>query len=260
MSDSEKTNGVEDFGSSVCYVVSFGGGVNSTALLIELANRNEPPDVILFADTGGEKPETYMHIEAMQGWLLSHGMPAIEICSEKKTLEADCLDRGTLPGKAFGFGSCSEHFKVRPQRRHLKSKGIKNPMWLVGIHAGEAQRALRMHNQRSDVSFPLIQWGWGQKECEQCILDAGLQIPVKSACFYCPSMRKPEIIQLSKQNPELFERAVEMEDNAKECGTLKTVKGLGRSYSWDALVKSDNEQLKLFDDFQDPICDTCIDW
>ena len=40
-------------------VVAYGLGVNSTALLVEFVKRDIRPDLILFADTGGEKPETY---------------------------------------------------------------------------------------------------------------------------------------------------------------------------------------------------------
>lgn len=43
---------------SILKVVSFGGGVNSTAVLIGLHDRSEIPDAILFADTGGEKPKS----------------------------------------------------------------------------------------------------------------------------------------------------------------------------------------------------------
>ena len=48
-------------------VVSFGGGVNSSAMLIGMHERGITPDAILFSDTGGEKPETYQHIEDMRG-------------------------------------------------------------------------------------------------------------------------------------------------------------------------------------------------
>ena len=242
------------------FELSFGGGVNSTAMLIELVKRKESPDFILFADTGGEFPETYDHIETMQEWLSNNSDIRIDICSEKKSLESDCLDRETLPGKAFGFGSCSEHFKIRPQRRWIKAKGIKDAMWMVGIHHRESQRALRIHNQRKDVCFPLINWMWGQKECLDAIASEGIPIPRKSACFFCPSSKKKEVFEISKSHPELFERAVEMERAAKEGGRLDTVKGLGRSWSWGQLIKADNDQLKLFDDSQAPICDTCVDW
>jgi hypothetical protein len=37
-------------------VVAYGLGVDSTALLVEFARRGLRPDLVLFADTGGEKP------------------------------------------------------------------------------------------------------------------------------------------------------------------------------------------------------------
>ena len=39
-----------------------------------------------------------------------------------------------------------------------------------------------------------------------------------------------EISALREQHPDLFRRALALEDNARQ--TLKTVKGLGRNYSW----------------------------
>ena len=44
-------------------VVSYGSGTNSTAMLVGLHERGEKPDLILFADTGGERPDTYRHKE-----------------------------------------------------------------------------------------------------------------------------------------------------------------------------------------------------
>jgi 3'-phosphoadenosine 5'-phosphosulfate sulfotransferase (PAPS reductase)/FAD synthetase len=165
-------------------IVSFGGGVNSSAMLVGMKEKQVYPDAILFADTGGEKPETYSHIERMGKWLKDNDMPEVVIVSEKKTLEDDCAERETLPGKAFGFGSCSEHFKVRPQRRWLKAQGIKEVMWCVGIHAGEERRAWRVLNQRADVQFPLLNWGWDQDDCLAALDRADIPHPVKSACFY----------------------------------------------------------------------------
>jgi hypothetical protein len=243
-------------------LVSFGGGVNSTALIIGLKDRGEKPDAILFADTGGEKPETYEHIETMQSWLSRNGMPPITIVSQKITLEQDCLERETLPGKAFGFGSCSDRFKIQPQKKWLRENGVVDPMWLVGIHIGEAHRAQRTLNQRTDVRFPLIEWEWGQGECVAAIEKEGMKVPVKSACFFCPAMKKHEVIELSIKHPGLAKRAVEMEESAVESGNLETVKGLGRHWTWRSLIESDKQQMKLFDfmDDQPPICDTCVDW
>ena len=75
-------------------VVSYGGGTNSTALLIGLKERGIRPDVITFADTGGEKPHTYEYLGIMQAWLADNDFPAIVTVrtgGKGETLEANCL-------------------------------------------------------------------------------------------------------------------------------------------------------------------------
>jgi len=239
-------------------VVSFGGGINSTALLIGLHERGQTPDLVMFADTGGEKPETYEHIAFMVIWCGQRGMP-IRIVAETQTLEDDCRNRETLPGKVFGFGSCSEHFKIRPQRRYLREQGIDAVTWLVGFHAGEQRRAWRGATGNDTIRYPLIEWGWHQEDCIAAIKRHGMSVPVKSACFYCPSMTKREVLRLRRSHPELFERAIEMERDAIESGNLQTVKGLGRHWSWEQLATADAAQLRLFEDCQVPLCDVCFD-
>ena len=56
-------------------MVSYGGGANSTALLVGLHQRRIPVDLILFADTGAEHPHTYAYLDIMDSWLKDHGIP-----------------------------------------------------------------------------------------------------------------------------------------------------------------------------------------
>lgn len=58
-------------------VVAYGGGVNSTAMLVEMHRRGIRTDLILFADTGGERPETYRTVWLVSEWCKLHGMPQI---------------------------------------------------------------------------------------------------------------------------------------------------------------------------------------
>ena len=60
-------------------VLAYGGGVNSTALLVGLHQRGIPIDLILFADTDGELPSTYAYLPIMNQWLMDHGMPQITV-------------------------------------------------------------------------------------------------------------------------------------------------------------------------------------
>lgn len=99
----------------------------------------------------------------------------------------------------------------------------------------EAQSAAKAWNKILNLfnienRYQLYEWGWDRAECVRVIQRAGLPLPAKSSCYFCPSMKKKEIQALWEQFPDLFQKAVEMERNAAE--NLKTAKGLGRSWAW----------------------------
>lgn len=272
--------------TTLCSVVSYGGGVNSTAMLIGMIARNERPNAILFADTGGEKPATYDFVARFREWLRNHDLNFTVIAYSAKmksplgvdfacgsahaSLEDECHNNGTLPSKAFGFGGCSQKWKRYPMDKFVQQFQPAIDSWergekvqrCIGIHAGETRRGKIPDDAKFTYRFPLKEWGWCQQDCESAIREAGLPIPPKSACFFCPAMRKPEVLALAKEHPDLFARAVAMEQNARECEGLEVVKGLGRHWTWEALVKADESQRRLpfFDDLQAPLCDTCVDW
>lgn len=50
-------------------IAAWGAGVNSTAMIIELVERGEPIDMVLFADTGSEKTDTYAFIPIFRRWM-----------------------------------------------------------------------------------------------------------------------------------------------------------------------------------------------
>lgn len=104
-------------------IVSFGGGTNSTAMIIGMYLHKIPIDLILFADTGGEQPHTYKFIEIFNGWLEKHGLPQIisvqyhDKDGNRLTLEQECINSGTLPSIAYGFKRCSLKHKISTQEK-----------------------------------------------------------------------------------------------------------------------------------------------
>lgn len=245
-------------------VVSFGGGTNSAAMLIEMARRGVVPDLITFADTGGELPETIRFVDDFSTWLIAHGMPPVITVSDgRRTLESEVREAGTLPSLVFGFRSCSDKYKVRPQERYLKTWQPALDAWaaggkvvkLIGYDAGEKHRVKGFDDGRFMVAYPLVEWGWRRKECVAVVEAAGFR-PGKSACFFCPASRKSEVIALAKSHPDLFARALEMERGASAC---TTVKGLGRNWRWEDLVNADDAQMKLFDELPDTVPCGCYD-
>lgn len=232
------------------HIVAFGGGVDSTAMVLGLVENKRPIDLILFADTGAERPETYAHIQNFSQWLKSKSYPEITIVKRTRrdgnleSLEEECLRRNNLPAIAYGFKSCSEKHKIRPQNKFLNhwqpaldawANGLKCVKY-IGYDANEEHRANNVKDRpdpKYTLSFPLIEWDWDRSDCLEVIDRHGFKNIGKSACFFCPSSKKTEVIELYEKHPNLLDRALKIEAQAE----LTTIKGLGRNYAWKDLVE-----------------------
>ncbi len=243
-------------------IVSFGGGTNSTAMIIGMYHKGIPIDLILFADTGAERLETYQYIDIFNDWLVAHKLPQITVVKHVDkdgnilTLEQDCLQSGNLPSIAYGFKTCSNKHKIRPQDNFCNNYDPCKKIWAkgekitkyIGYDAGEERRktnafAYDIQDKKYQRIYPLIEWEWYREDCIQVIEQEGLPLPGKSSCFFCPSMKKPEIIELKRIHPDLFARAVAIEENAKD--NLVTVHGLGRNYSWKNFIEAEELQIGM---------------
>lgn len=251
-------------------ILRWGAGVNSTALAVGLREQGIRPDYVIFSDTGDEKPETYAYISVFQEWLRSAGFPELLILRYQTkagdtTLEEYCNRVKDLPSRAYGLGSCADKWKIRPMEkwsnhapdiRALRAVGGK-PTILLGYDAGEQRRFKTTENERWKYRAPLIEWGWDREECLTNITLAGLPTPPKSACFYCPSSTKTEILALAADHPDLMARALAMEDAARAAGHLETVQGLGRRFAWRTFLESENKSE--FAEVPVEACATCSD-
>jgi hypothetical protein len=244
-------------------VVNHGGGTNSTALLIEACRRGIRPDLIVFADTGSERPETYTFLEVFSGWLRDHGFPEITIVRWIRVkgdlkgkfipLHEWCVLHDQVPSKAYGLSGCTVKWKQQPidgyLRRHvdvmLEHTAERSVERWIGYDADESERAERMFRKNPEPKLwswraPLMEWDLGREECMAIIEDAGLPQPGKSACWMCPSMKRHEIDALGREHPELLEKALSMEDRALEVGNLGVggdVRGLGSRLNWREWVE-----------------------
>lgn len=245
-------------------MVAFGGGVNSFAMIIGLREHEIRPDVILFADTGGEKPETYEWLNVARTILAEFSFPDLIVVSKDSmyaSLEDECLTRKSLPALAYGWRTCSDKWKQEPQRKfmnhwppaiaHWKAGGVIRRA--LGIDAGELRRVKESTEPKYVNWFPLVEWGWNRDVCLEKIHGYGLATPPKSACFYCPASKKSEVIALQRDHPELYKRAVAMENNAE----LTTIKGLGRRWAWKDVDAALVREATLIEEW-DCIEQTCM--
>lgn len=239
---------------------AWGGGVNSTALIVEWLRRGNHLDIALFADTGGEKPATYAYRDAFAVWLKARGVPFFTVTATVKypTLEAECLGNKFLPSLAYGLKRCSQKWKRQPQDKFLNNYDASKACWasgekvlkLIGFDAGEERRAKKFADDpKYNYRYPLIEWGIDREGCVEAILAASLPVPPKSSCFFCPATKLREVLKLRDEHPDLLQRALAIEDAAKL--SLGSVKGLGRSWAWRDVLEEDRRQGKF--DFAHPV-------
>ena len=184
-----------------------------------------------------------------------------------KNLEQECIVLQVLPSKAYGQSKCSVKYKVTPIESKIKrwvkeNKITSVPRSFIGIHSQEVNRLLDKKGQlrpleekNSRKEYPLIEWGINQLDCENLIKSAGLPLPPKSSCFFCPNRKLSEVIELKEKHPDLYERAVFLEENAQ----LRQIKGLGRTWAWGDLDKMTPLEQVLFDSQQNSRSCACID-
>lgn len=220
-------------------IVSNGLGVDSMAMLIGMAQREIRPDAILFANTFSEKDETYAYLPVVNEWCRRVGFPEVTVIEyqvknfknwpEYRGLEENCLTNGTLPSEAFGMGSCSEKWKQAPQNNWAKTWAPAIEVWGAGgkvrkaigyddstadkKRSCSADRTFKVKpDDRYDYWYPLQEWHWDRARCIREIAGAGLPVPLKSSCFFCPNMKAPEVEALPKDK---LARIVIMEARAK---------------------------------------------
>lgn len=219
--------------------VADGLGVDSMAMLILLEKLGVRPDTTLFANTAAEKDETYAYLPVANAWCRKVGFPEITVVEyvvkDFKNwppyfgLEENCLTNGTLPSEAFGMGSCSEKWKQQPQNNWTKTWAPAVEAWARGEKVKKAigyddssadqKRSCKANrtfkakpDERYEYWYPLQEHHWDRARCVAEILKAGLPVPFKSSCFFCPNMKRDEIDLLPK---EKLARIVVMEARAK---------------------------------------------
>jgi hypothetical protein len=230
-------------------VVSYGVGRDSTALIIELHRRGIRPDAIVFANVGSEKEMTYKFIPVFNAWLESVGFPTITVVkytpkrAPYHTLEGNMVLNATLPGAALNQHTCAMKFKIEPQNKWARSWKPAVEAWargqkvlkMIGFEAGETHRLKRadarahsgkanpLEAKRFEYQMPLMEWGYDLQKCMQIIDDAGLPIPPKSACYFCPFQKTHEV---DEATPEDRARTILIELTAEPYNTK--VRGLWR--------------------------------
>jgi len=215
-------------------VISYGGGVQSTALVVLAATGRLPfkVDAALFANVGddSEHPATLDYVRDIAiPWAAERGLPIHELKRVKRDGTEETLwgrlmkpESRSLPipvrmpdTGAPGTRSCTKDFKITVVGKWLKAHGANrdDPATVcIGISTDEITR---VSNKRVEPYerpvYPLIDLGLDRSACQRVIAEAGLPVPGKSSCFFCPFHRPQMWAEMRRDEPVLFFKAADLE-------------------------------------------------
>ncbi len=242
------------------YWLSYGGGVNSTALGVMLAEGMLPaltPWRCVWADTGDEEEETYNYVERVWiPYLARHGLELETVRDKESVLER--WQRLGVTGSRI-IRSCTDHAKIQPIDRHKIAAGELSEVQLIGIDAGERHRVRPSRPcDPYPKRYPLVELGIDRAACVGIIRDVGrICVPPKSGCWHCPFRRKRQVIDLAKNRPDRMALIAELEAAATDLhppapGQRRTHFGDRTAEEWMALAAAEQAQGTLFDLGSDP--------
>jgi len=219
-------------------VFSFGGGVQSMAVMILSAQKQLAYTDFVFANVGddSENPQSLAYIrDVAHPYALAHGLRIHHVRREKKDgthvsiLQDAMADNSSISIPVFlanggpASRNCTSKWKVavieKWMRKHAGATKEHRAALGVGISADES------HRMRSDdpekepyvyKEYPLVDLRMTRAACQKIIFDSGLPLTPKSSCFFCPYKRKSEWIKLRSEHPDLFSIAESLEHRLNE--------------------------------------------
>jgi len=235
--------------------LSFGGGVNSVALYLLMQDLAMVFEAV-FIDHGADYPETYEYVD----YFISTGRPVTVLKSgvvRKKqgrtydSLFEYCWQMEMVPSRMARW--CTKDFKVIPINRY-----IERPCFMhLGIDAGEAKRAKMNSEKGVESRWLLIEHDIDRDGCTKLIANAGLKIPPKSGCWFCPFQRISQWRHLRRNYPDLFCQAQKLEARNMAAQVRKgkhpfTLRGHGRTL--DRIINDKQLALPGQEEIEFPPC------
>lgn len=267
--------------------ISYGGGVQSSALCV-LATQGKlgHVDAALFANVGddSEHPDTLRYVrEIMIPWAAERGLEVHEVHKTKNgrqetlwgRLTAPTATATTIPVRgetgAPQARHCTVDFKIKPVAAWHKARGAtadNKATVLIGISTDEYHRATTKSEPWQVKEYPLIDLGLNRADCAAIIKDAGLPVPRKSSCFFCPWHSAQSWAEMRRDEPGLFAASAGLEAMMAERGIVSgerpvylTDRGAATKRRLASAIPTAQDQLFATESaFNDGECDEGYCW
>ena len=219
-------------------VFSYGGGVQSTAALVLAAQGKIDYQTFLFCNVGqkAENPATLVYVnDVAKPYAEAHNITLVELqrrwCKGERAGKAVDLyetlinpksrTAGGIPVRlgsgAPGNRSCTVDFKIKVADRWLLENGAEMSGATVGLGISldewhRMRRGIDPETPWKELAYPLIDLRMDRQDCINVIARAGLPVPPKSSCFFCPFHTMQVWQEMRNKQPDLFQKACELEE------------------------------------------------
>lgn len=262
-------------------ILSLGAGVQSTTVLLMSCLGELPKlDAAIFADTGWEPEEVYLHLDWLMDFSRRHGIDVH--CVSSGNIRDDGIAAQAI-GERSRFASmpffilkpdgttgmvrrqCTDEYKIKPvtemiRRDFLKlAPGQRAPaescrLWF-GISRDEWQR-MRTSNDKWRVNYyPLFDRHVTRYGCEEWLRVHGFPVAPRSACIGCPYHNDAHWRLMKDKRPDEWADACDFDDAVRNDAAYGGKVFLHRSCvplrDVDLRTDFDKGQLPLFQ----PECD-----
>ena len=228
-------------------IISLGAGVqSSTMALMAVHGEITPmPDCAIFADTQNE-PKAVMtwldwlekqlpfpvyrvtagdlrkdFLDALRGLTAARGQPPFFVRNPDND--------GTTAADSGGmlWRKCTSEYKLQPIRRKVRelSNGEPVTQW-IGISLDEAHRMRPSGVKYITNHYPLVDLRMTRGDCLAWMLRHGYPTPPKSACFFCPYTSDDRWLDMKRNHPDEWARAVEFDNALRQQRTAKLAAGI----------------------------------
>lgn len=205
----------------VRHILGLSGGKDSTALAYFMRKHYPEREIeYFFCDTHKELPETYDYLNLIEARL------RIKIHYLEAARGFDhWLDvyGGVLPSPQVRW--CTKQIKIIPLEKWV---GDDDVISYVAIRADEQRDGYVSTKPNIKPEFPFKDHRKVKADILAYLEESGLGLPSyyewrsRSGCYFCFFQRKYEWVMLHETHPDLFDRAVQYEQNHQD----------GRTYTW----------------------------
>jgi 3'-phosphoadenosine 5'-phosphosulfate sulfotransferase (PAPS reductase)/FAD synthetase len=205
----------------VRHILGLSGGKDSTALAIFM--RQKHPDLEIeyfFCDTHKELKETYEYLGRIEDWL---GIKIHYLEAERGFDHWLDVYGGVLPSPKMRW--CTKQMKIIPLEKWV---GDDEVVTYVGIRADENRDGYVSTKPTITAKFPFKEHGLVKADILRLLEESGIGMPdyyrwrSRSGCYFCFFQRKYEWVMLAQEHPDLFQKAIDYEQNHRD----------GRTYTW----------------------------